>query len=101
MDQNENYYIVLIILAMCMRLQSIIRIPNIRVATYLLGLFFLYDIFFVFITPYIFEKSIMVTVGTGGDSGESNILKMDFYFFLFVCFLNRIFSLMTYLFSYH
>lgn len=56
--------------AMCMRLQSIIRIPNIRVATYLLGLFFLYDIFFVFITPYIFEKSIMVTVGTGGDSGE-------------------------------
>lgn len=37
-----------------------------QVATGLLVLFFVYDIFMVFITPYIFKTSVMVEVATAG-----------------------------------
>jgi hypothetical protein len=44
---------------------SVIRLSNIKVATILLSMAFLYDIFFVFISPYFFQESIMVKVATG------------------------------------
>eukprot|EP01101_Sappina_pedata_P002177 TRINITY_DN12434_c0_g1_i1.p1 TRINITY_DN12434_c0_g1~~TRINITY_DN12434_c0_g1_i1.p1 ORF type:complete len:733 (-),score=211.11 TRINITY_DN12434_c0_g1_i1:97-2295(-) len=46
------------------------RLPSLKVATLLLVLFFLYDIFFVFITPFMTSngESIMVSVATGGGS---------------------------------
>ena len=44
-----------------------IRLPNLKVGTALLGTFFFYDIFMVFITPTIFSgKSVMVDVATAG-----------------------------------
>lgn len=42
------------------------RLPNLKVATVLLVLVFMYDIFMVFISPYIFKESVMIKVATGG-----------------------------------
>lgn len=43
-----------------------IRFNSIKIATVLLSLFFVYDIIMVFITPFIFSSSVMLTVATGG-----------------------------------
>ena len=51
---------------MCITFLSVIRLNSIKVATLLLTAAFLYDIFFVFITPLLFSKSIMITVATSG-----------------------------------
>jgi len=51
---------------LCTVFLSTIRLPNLKVAAALLGAAFFYDIFFVFITPYIFKSSIMLTVATSG-----------------------------------
>ena len=37
-----------------------------QVASLLLIVAFVYDIFFVFVTPYVFQKSSMITVATSG-----------------------------------
>lgn len=51
---------------MCITFLGIIQLNSIQVATILLLVAFVYDIFFVFITPYLFSKSIMITVATSG-----------------------------------
>mmetsp|Transcript_21977 Transcript_21977/g.61590 ORF Transcript_21977/g.61590 Transcript_21977/m.61590 type:complete len:559 (-) Transcript_21977:62-1738(-) len=52
--------------------QRTLRLPNIKVATLLLVIMFFFDIFWVFVSPLFFRgKSVMVTVATGGDTGES------------------------------
>jgi len=44
-----------------------IKIPNLKIGALILGLFFLYDIFMVFISPLIFGgKSVMLQVATAG-----------------------------------
>jgi len=50
----------------------VLRLPSFKICTCLLSILFIYDIFFVFITPHITKdgKSVMVEVATGGDSGE-------------------------------
>lgn len=63
---------------LCIRMQMAINLPNLKIGTILLSLFFLYDIFFVFISPYIFGGNVMVTVGTGGNTGET--MPMVFVF---------------------
>eukprot|EP01126_Amoeba_proteus_P060138 TRINITY_DN7925_c0_g1_i1.p1 TRINITY_DN7925_c0_g1~~TRINITY_DN7925_c0_g1_i1.p1 ORF type:complete len:469 (-),score=93.98 TRINITY_DN7925_c0_g1_i1:214-1620(-) len=46
-----------------------LQIRSLKVATVLLGLFFLYDIFFVFITPFFTHgKSVMEAVATGSNA---------------------------------
>jgi len=52
-------------------MQRTLRLPNIKIASILLSAMFFFDIFWVFISPLIFTKSVMVTVATGGDTGES------------------------------
>ncbi|KAL5711596.1 Signal peptide peptidase-like 3 [Ranunculus cassubicifolius] len=48
------------------------RLPNIKVATVLLCCAFVYDIFWVFISPLFFTESVMIAVARGGnDTGES------------------------------
>jgi len=47
---------------------SVVRLPNLKVASLLLSLAFLYDVFFVFISPYFFSSSVMISVATGGDT---------------------------------
>ena len=51
---------------------KVLRLPSLKICTLLLSTLFVYDIFFVFVTPILTKngKSIMVEVATGGDTGE-------------------------------
>lgn len=51
---------------LCSAFLKTARLPNLKIASALLGAAFVYDIFFVFITPYIFSSSVMLTVATSG-----------------------------------
>ncbi|XP_051198148.1 signal peptide peptidase-like 2 [Lolium perenne] len=61
------------ILGICLmiRVLQMARLPNIRVASALLSAAFVYDIFWVFISPLIFHESVMIAVATGDSSGEA------------------------------
>lgn len=66
--------------AFCINMLKTIRLPNLKVCAVLLLLLFVYDIFFVFITP-LFTKtgeSVMVKVATGGSSKTGEQLPMVF-----------------------
>ncbi|GAB4857146.1 Signal peptide peptidase-like 3 [Ancistrocladus abbreviatus] len=52
---------------------QIVRLPNIKVATVLLCCAFIYDIFWVFLSPYIFKQSVMITVARGDKAGGEAI----------------------------
>jgi len=54
----------------CM-MQAALRIPNLKLATFLQSIMFLYDIFWVFFSHLIFKKSVMVEVARGAGTGES------------------------------
>lgn len=60
----------------CIGFLKLIRLNSIMVATILLVAAFLYDIFFVFLTPYIFGESIMETVASGG-GGDAELCEID------------------------
>ncbi|XP_041355333.1 signal peptide peptidase-like 2B [Gigantopelta aegis] len=67
-------------LAFCVNMLKTILLPSFRGCTILLVVLFFYDIFFVFITPYITKSgdSIMVDVATGGKSHSGEQLPMVF-----------------------
>uniref|UniRef100_A0A8R1DU71 Signal peptide peptidase-like 2B n=2 Tax=Caenorhabditis japonica TaxID=281687 RepID=A0A8R1DU71_CAEJA len=56
-------------IAVCLRLLSLVRMPNMKVLTIVLVVMYFYDAFMVFGTPYLTENgcSIMVQVATGID----------------------------------
>lgn len=55
------------------------QLPNIKVATVLLCCAFMYDIFWVFISPLFFHDSVMISVAQGdGSSGESIPMVLRF-----------------------
>ncbi|MEE6503164.1 hypothetical protein FKM82_004759 [Ascaphus truei] len=65
-------------IAFCLNFIKTLRMPNFKACVILLGLLLLYDVFFVFITPFFTKngESIMVEVaagpsGSGEKSGES------------------------------
>ncbi|XP_024954181.2 signal peptide peptidase-like 2 isoform X2 [Citrus sinensis] len=49
------------------------RLPNIKVASVLLCCAFVYDIFWVFVSPLIFHESVMIAVARGDNSGGESI----------------------------
>jgi len=61
------------ILGICLMITvlQMARLPNIRVASALLSAAFVYDIFWVFISPLIFHESVMIAVARGDNTGES------------------------------
>lgn len=61
------------VLGICLMITvlQIARLPNIKVATVLLCCAFVYDIFWVFISPIIFHESVMIAVARGDNSGEA------------------------------
>jgi len=61
-----GFFILTDLLAVCMAVMTLcfVKVPNMMISTILLTLFFLYDIFWVFISEYIFTKNVMVTVAT-------------------------------------
>ena len=52
-------------MCLCVLFLNVIKLNSLRVAAMLLSMAFCYDIFFVFLSPYFFEESIMVKVATG------------------------------------
>jgi len=52
---------------------QIVRLPNVKVSAVLLGCAFLYDIFWVFVSPKLFHESVMIVVARGDRSGEDGI----------------------------
>lgn len=65
---------------MCIVFLKVIRLNSIRVATILLIVAFVYDIFFVFVTPWIFKgKSVMITVATSGGPPKADALWCEKY----------------------
>ncbi|MED6130896.1 Signal peptide peptidase-like 3 [Stylosanthes scabra] len=63
------------VLGICLMITilQLARLPNIKVATVLLCCAFVYDIFWVFISPVIFHKSVMITVAQGDKAGGEAI----------------------------
>ncbi|XP_060081190.1 signal peptide peptidase-like 2B [Ylistrum balloti] len=63
--------------AFCINILRIIQMPNLKICGALLLALFVYDIFFVFVTPLITSsgKSIMVDVATGGSSTTGEQLE--------------------------
>jgi len=51
--------------------QKSLQLPSVKLATILLSMLFFYDIFWVFLSPLLFTKSVMMEVATGGGTGES------------------------------
>lgn len=63
------------ILGICLMITvlQLAQLPNIKVATVLLCCAFLYDIFWVFLSPYIFHDSVMIAVAQGDKAGGESI----------------------------
>ncbi|CAI9778235.1 unnamed protein product [Fraxinus pennsylvanica] len=63
------------ILGICLMITvlQLAQLPNIKVATVLLCCAFLYDIFWVFLSPLIFHDSVMIAVASGNKSGGESI----------------------------
>ncbi|CAM9907378.1 unnamed protein product [Lampetra planeri] len=60
--------------AFCLNMLCTVRMPSFRICVLLLGILFFYDIFFVFITPFLTSngESIMVQVATGPSKSTSH-----------------------------
>jgi len=75
LERHANYaWIVQNILGACIccTFAIAVQLPNLKVATLLLGLFLLYDVTMVFLTPLIFNSSVMLTVATAGGSDSQS-----------------------------
>lgn len=59
-----RYWAVSDVVALCFVISSLsgMRLPNLKVATVVLSLFFFYDIFWVFLSSCLFGKNVMVSV---------------------------------------
>ncbi|XP_074263328.1 signal peptide peptidase-like 4 [Silene latifolia] len=60
-------------IALILTVLQIVRVPNLKVGTVLLSCAFLYDIFWVFVSKYLFHESVMIVVARGDNSGEDGI----------------------------
>lgn len=61
----------IIAIAFLLTLQRTVRLPNLKVGCLLLICTFFFDIFWVFLSPLIFKKSVMIEVATGGGTGQA------------------------------
>ncbi|XP_019176213.1 PREDICTED: signal peptide peptidase-like 4 isoform X2 [Ipomoea nil] len=60
-------------IALIITVLQIVRVPNLKVGTVLLGCAFLYDLFWVFVSKWWFHESVMIVVARGDKSGEDGI----------------------------
>ena len=56
--------------SLLLQLQRVLKLSSIKVASALLSLAFVYDVFWTFASTLFFSSSVMTTVATGGASGE-------------------------------
>ncbi|TMW97607.1 hypothetical protein EJD97_005235 [Solanum chilense] len=60
-------------IALMITVLQMAQLPNIKVATVLLCCAFVYDIFWVFLSPTIFHDSVMISVAKGKNAGGESI----------------------------
>uniref|UniRef100_R7W6K1 Signal peptide peptidase-like 2B n=1 Tax=Aegilops tauschii TaxID=37682 RepID=R7W6K1_AEGTA len=60
-------------IALIVTVIQIVRIPNLKVESVLLGCSFLYDIFWVFISKMLFHESVMIVVARGDNTDEDGV----------------------------
>ncbi|KAJ0051921.1 hypothetical protein Pint_00443 [Pistacia integerrima] len=65
--------IIIMGIALMITVLQIVRVPNLKVGTVLLSCAFLYDIFWVFVSKWVFHESVMIVVARGDRSGEDSI----------------------------
>ena len=53
--------------SICILMIASVKLPNMKVAFALLGAVLCYDVFWVYISPLLFKKNVMVTVASGID----------------------------------
>ncbi|GAB9474379.1 Signal peptide peptidase-like, aspartyl protease family a22b [Globisporangium polare] len=58
--------------SLCFVFLKTVQLPSLKVATILLSLAFVYDVFFVFISPLVFGSSVMEDVATGGPAAYTH-----------------------------
>ena len=63
--------------SVCIFFLQAVRVPSLKVATALLCFAFVYDVFFVFISPLVFGTSVMMSVASGGSVDDSSPLSTD------------------------
>lgn len=56
----------LLCISLCFVFIDTIQLPSLRVGTILLSVAFVYDIFFVYVSPYLFGSNVMIDVASGG-----------------------------------
>eukprot|EP00536_Pseudo-nitzschia_multiseries_P007189 jgi/Psemu1/195021/e_gw1.166.109.1 len=81
-DKYTFYWITQDVLGLCICVVflGIIQLNSIQVASVLLIIAFFYDIFFVFVTPYIFNgRSVMIEVATSGGPPKADELWCEKY----------------------
>jgi signal peptide peptidase-like protein 2B len=81
-DSNVFFWVTQDIMGacMCITFLGVIQLNNIQVAAILLIVAFVYDIFFVFVTPLLFHgKSVMITVATSGGPPEKDAMFCEKY----------------------
>ncbi|KAM5569919.1 hypothetical protein ABKV19_017103 [Rosa sericea] len=63
------------VLGICLMITvlQVAQLPNIKVATVLLCCAFLYDIFWVFVSPLFFKDSVMIAVARGDNAGGEGL----------------------------
>ncbi|PHT39219.1 Signal peptide peptidase-like 3 [Capsicum baccatum] len=60
-------------IALMITVLQLAQLPNIKIATILLCCAFVYDIFWVFLSPSIFHDSVMISVAKGKNAGGESI----------------------------
>lgn len=75
--QNVFYWLLQDVMGVCfcVLILGLIHINTIMVASILLCLVFIYDVFYVFISPFIFGSSVMLDVATGGNNVDPNMCE--------------------------
>lgn len=68
---NAYYWLIQDIMGVCfcIIILGLIHINKIMIATIFLTVVFIYDVFYVFLSPYIFGRSVMMDVALGGAYG--------------------------------
>lgn len=59
--------------ALCVLFLDTVHLPSLRVGAILLTVAFVYDVFFVYASPFVFGSNVMVDVATG----DSHVLRLD------------------------
>ena len=62
-------------ICVCCTFTVLVQLPNLSIATSLLVVFLFYDIFMVFLSPFIFHSSVMLDVATAGGSDSQSTVQ--------------------------